>query len=117
MINTFFSETLEQHQPQVGVYSHADIPKAILIKKFVFVLYVRVLPDVERESFRNYDPSTSSDQWYNNEDVVGEIRYTYSLTFPNITILFHHSDAWRTIRNFFSYNKYEVWKFCYFYFL
>ena len=70
MINTFFSETFEQHQPQVGVYSHADIPKAILIKKFVFVLYVRVLPDVERESFTNYDPMTSSDQWYNNENVV-----------------------------------------------
>ena len=109
MINTFFSETLEQHQPQVGIYSHADIPKAILIKKFVFVLYVRVLPDVERESFTNYDPLTSSDQWYNNENVVGEIRYFDS--FPKIThytISIHHSDAWRTIRNFFDYNKYEV---------
>ena len=80
MINTFFSETLDQDQPQVGVYSHADIPKAILIKKFVFVLYVRVLPNLVEESFENYDPAASA-QWYNDENVVGEIRYIFLLSF------------------------------------
>ena len=80
MINTFFSETLDQDQPQVGVYSYADIPKAILIKKFVFVLYVRVLPNLVAESFDNYDPAASA-QWYNDENVVGEIRYIFLLSF------------------------------------
>ena len=84
MINTFFSETLDQDQPQVGVYSNADIPGAILIKKFVFVLYVRVLPDLVAESFDNYDPSSSSAQWYNDENVVGEIRYIFAFIFLQI---------------------------------
>ena len=84
MINTFFSETLDQDQPQVGVYSHADIPKAILIKKFVFVLYVRVLPNLVAESFDNYDPSSNSAQWYNDENVVGEIRYIFAFIFLQI---------------------------------
>ena len=48
--------------------------------------------------------------WYNDIDVVGEIRLlTYSKLFKLLTdffILF--SDLWRILRLFFHYNNYEV---------
>ena len=52
----------------------ADIPKAILTEQFVFVLFVKILPDLELDNFDNYDANNSDQQWYNNLRIVGEIR-------------------------------------------
>ena len=73
VINTFYHKTLNKDKPQVGVYTKGDIPNAILTEQFVFVLYVRVLPNLVKDNFENYDPSVN-EQWYNKETVVGDIR-------------------------------------------
>ena len=51
----------------------ADIPKAILTEQFVFVLFVKILPDLELDNFDNYN-ANNNQQWYNNLRIVGEIR-------------------------------------------
>ena len=81
VINTFYLKTLEEDQPKIGHFISADISKAMLISRFVFVLYVRILPDISWESFQNFDEldeATISTQWYNNITAVGQIRqYKY----------------------------------------
>ena len=74
MINTFYLQTLNKNTPQLGRFITADIPKAILTEQFVFVLLVNILPDLELDNFDNYDNNHSKKQWYNNLDIVGEIR-------------------------------------------
>ena len=74
MINTFYLQTLNKNTPQLGRYITSDIPKAILTEQFVFVLFVKVLPDLELDNFDNYDDNRRDEQWYNNLDIVGEIR-------------------------------------------
>ena len=74
MINTFYLQTLNKNAPQLGRYITADIPKAILTEQFVFVLFVKISPDLELDNFDNYDANNSDQQWYNNLRIVGEIR-------------------------------------------
>ena len=74
VINTFYLQTLNKNTPQLGRFITADIPKAILTEQFVFVLLVNILPDLELDNFDNYDANNSDQQWYNNLDIVGEIR-------------------------------------------
>ena len=74
MINTFYLQTLNKNTPQLGRFITADIPKAILTEQFVFVLLVNILPDLELDNFDNYDNNQSQKQWYNNLNIVGEIR-------------------------------------------
>ena len=74
MINTFYLQTLNKNTPQLGRFITADIPKAILTEQFVFVLLVNILPDLELDNFDNYDDNHSEKQWYNNLNIVGEIR-------------------------------------------
>ena len=54
-MNIFYERTLYQDQPQVAVYSKADIPRAMLTEPYVFVLYIGVLPDLVQDNFENYD--------------------------------------------------------------
>ena len=54
-INIFYEKTLYQDQPQVAVYSEADIPRAMLTETYIFVLYIGVLPDLIRDNFDNYN--------------------------------------------------------------
>ena len=74
VINTFYKETLLQDEPQIGKCSNSDISTAMLKEQFVFVLYVNILPNVEDSSFASYDELSKGKSWYNNRDIVGEIR-------------------------------------------
>ena len=74
-MNKFYERTLDQDTPQIGVYAMADIPRAMLTRQFVFVLSIKVLPDLEKDDFDNFQSGNDSGtHWYNIEDVVGEIR-------------------------------------------
>ena len=75
-INKFYERTINQDTPQIGVYAKADIPRAMLTRQLVFVLSIAVLPDLEKDDFENYQMGEESDtHWYNNIDIVGEIRF------------------------------------------
>ena len=54
-MNIFYEKTLYQDEPQVSVYSKADIPRAMLTETYVFVLYIGVLPDLEKDNYTNYN--------------------------------------------------------------
>ena len=71
-MNKFYERTLDQDTPQIGVYAMADIPRAMLTRQFVFVLSIAVLPDLETDDFDNFQQS--SNDWYNEDNVVGQIR-------------------------------------------
>ena len=73
-INKFYERTLDQDTPQIGVYTKADIPRAILSRELVFVLTVKVLPNLEEDDYLKFDMSKRTNYWYNNQSVVGEIR-------------------------------------------
>ena len=54
-MNIFYENTLYQDEPQVAVYSEADIPRAMLTETYVFVLYIGVLPNLTTDNFINYN--------------------------------------------------------------
>merc|ERR1712183_463928 len=89
-INKFYERTLDRETPQIGVYTKADIPRAILSRELVFVLSVAVLPNLEEDDYLKFDKSKTNNYWYNNQDIVGKI-----------------SDAWKRLRDFFDYNNYK----------
>ena len=75
VVNLFFEETLGKKAPQVGMYAFGDIPRAMLKEKYVFILHVSVLPDLEKDKFENFNISEVNENWYNKKNVIGEIRY------------------------------------------
>ena len=46
----------------------------MLARRFVFVLYVRILPRFDENTFANFDEEASEDSWMNNNIVLGQIR-------------------------------------------
>ena len=66
-MNIFYERTLYQDQPQVAVYSKADIPRAMLTEPYVFVLYIGVLPDLVQDNFENYDETKLGNDFNTNE--------------------------------------------------
>ena len=106
-INKFYERTINRDTPQIGVYAKADIPRAMLTRKLVFVLSVAVLPDLEKDDFYNYQMDEESEtHWYNDVDIVGEIRLDLKKIAFIVELLF--SNAWRNLRLFFQYNNYKV---------
>ena len=78
VINTFFKKTKGKDELQIGRTSFADISKAILSERFVFVLYIRVIPNIKEDSYDNFDEldeESINKNWYNNVTSVGQIRY------------------------------------------
>ena len=73
-INKFYEKTLGQKIPQIGRYSKADIPRAMLESQFIFVLSIAVLPDLNEDKFLKFHMDDRTNYWYNNEAVLGEIR-------------------------------------------
>ena len=73
-INTFYLKTREKNQPQVGSFMSADISKAMLSKRFVFVLTIRILPNIEEDMFEKFHEYNQGSNWYNNKLTVGKIR-------------------------------------------
>ena len=48
-------------------------------------LSIKVLPDLEKDDFDNYQSGNDSGtHWYNIEDVVGEIRWKFFFVYINI---------------------------------
>ena len=73
-INKFYEKTLNKDTPQIGVYTKADIPRAILSRELVFVLTVKVLPNLVEDDYLKFEMSKRKNYWYNNQDIVGKIR-------------------------------------------
>ena len=73
-INKFYEKTLGKEAPQIGVYSKADIPRAMLSREFVFILSVKVLPNLVEDEYLSFNMEDRANYWYNNDSVVGEIR-------------------------------------------
>ena len=94
----FYQETLQRNGPQVGIYESGDIPNAILTEKYVFILTVGVLPDLEKDSYDNADGETY--KWYNDEYKVGNIRfYLFFVRFICLYLVFilvNHGGGWKT---------------------
>ena len=103
----FYQETLQRNGPQVGIYESGDIPNAILTEKYVFILTVGVLPDLEKDSYENADGETY--KWYNDEYKVGNIRfYLFFCPFYFPIFSFYFSESWRWMKDFFYLNKFRV---------
>ena len=45
-----------------------------VIRQFVFVLSIAVLPDLERDTYKEFSVEESGQNWYNKDEMVGEIR-------------------------------------------
>ena len=76
VINMFYVRSLDLDQPQIANFAKADILNAMLTNRFVFVLNLYILPDVQKESFENFDDSNSvvfDQKWYQNRSAVGNI--------------------------------------------
>ena len=54
----------------------------MLSERFVFVLSIRILPDLDEDSFEKFDEMDEekiNKNWYNNLNSVGKIRCLYKL--------------------------------------
>ena len=82
MINTFYERSLNVKYPMLTKNLQAELSKAMLSHRYIFVLYVRILPDPEKESYDSFHENEKimADKWYNNFEEVGRIRYLYVLT-------------------------------------
>ena len=70
-------ETSEKDKIRIENPAHADISKSMLLHRFVFVLYLRILPDYEFEKYENFDEmdrKSIDEKWYNNNEIIGKIR-------------------------------------------
>ena len=77
VINTFYKQTSRKKRFLLSKYSNADISKAMLSKRFVFVLFINILPDVDKDNFENFnekDYNYINQKWYNDIETVGKIR-------------------------------------------
>ena len=73
-------ETSEKDKIQIENPAHADISKSMLLHRFVFVLYLRILPDYENEKYDNFDEADKksiNEKWYNKNTIIGKIRYCW----------------------------------------
>ena len=100
----FYQETLKRNGPQVGIYESGDIPNAILTEKYVFILTVGVLPDLEKDSYHYADQETY--HWYNDEYKVGDMRF-YSLYFFIIVYGFYFKSIMEVDERFFQLKQIE----------
>ena len=78
IINTFYKKSLQRDAPQLTKSSKSDISKAMLSERFVFVLSIRILPDLEEDSFEKFNELNKEQinkNWYNNLTSVGKIRF------------------------------------------
>ena len=74
-MNIFYHKTLYKDTPQISFYAKASIPGAMLTRPLVFVLYIGVLPDLEKDKIENFKMENQINNWYNDDEVVGDIRY------------------------------------------
>ena len=77
IINTFYKKSFQKDSPKLTKSSKSDISKAMLSKRFVFVLSIRILPDLHEDSFEKFDELNEENinkNWYNNLTSVGKIR-------------------------------------------
>ena len=95
-INIFYSQTIMQDEPQIAVFSKANIPHALVSHQKIYVLMLNVLPNVTAEKFTSWKHKSRKERenfrtWYNNPQRVGPIGH-----------------IWRDFRAFFQLNKHEV---------
>ena len=94
-----YFETVKKNEPQIAAYKDALIPFAIVTKRVVFVATLKVLPDFNREKYKQYLKEKKQGkyeekrklQWYNNNRLVGSIGH-----------------LWRAYKHFFESNSQKV---------
>ena len=99
-INIFYTQTASQDEPQIAVFSEANLPHALVSDHILFVLTLYVLPNVTTDDYTAYTKLSKQDRenpagWFNNFTTIGYI-----------------GSWWRDFRTFFQLNMYQVSK-CY----
>ena len=98
-IRIIYYETVKKHEPQIAPYKDALIPFALITKRVVFVVTLKILPVFEEQKYRQYLKEKKKDdydenrnkRWYNNNIFVGLI-----------------GQLWRSYKKFFESNNHEV---------
>ena len=99
-INIFYTQTASQDEPQIAVFSEANIPHGLVSDHILFVLTLYVLPNVTTDEYTAYTKLSKQERenppgWFNNFTTIGYI-----------------GSWWRDFRTFFQLNMYQVSK-CY----
>ena len=111
IINTFYKKSLQKDAPQLTKSSKSDISKAMLSERFVFVLSIRILPDLEEDSFEKFDELNEekiNKNWYNNLNSVGKIRFINYIIHKTLFHWHFYSEAWNMLQEFSEINKDKV---------
>ena len=115
IINTFYTKSLKKEAPQLAKSLKADISKAMLSERFVFVLSIRILPDLDEDTFSKFnelDWERINKNWYNNLTALGKIRLKSSIILEiyifNPLTLHCFSEAWNMMQEFSNLNKNKV---------
>ena len=90
IINTFYRKSLQKEAPQLTKSLKADISKAMLSERFVFVLSIRILPDLDEDTFSNFnelDWERINKNWYNNLTAIGKIRLNHQIDISTICVI------------------------------
>ena len=80
VINTFFLRSNGIDFPKITRYSDAEISSNMMSKTYVFVLYLRILPNYTKDGLSNFNNNDLSikNNWYNNITIIGNIRYVHT---------------------------------------
>jgi len=77
-LNIFYGETVNKVAPKMAQYQNADVPAALLTKKYVFVLSLHILPNIEDEKFDcSSDNGETSLSWYDDPKDAGQIGHLW----------------------------------------
>jgi hypothetical protein len=96
-LNIFYTQSVSQYEPQIAVYTKADVPVALITEPVLFLLKLYVLPNVTEYNYTQWTDKDEDARWYSNETTVGCI-----------------GNMWRDFRTFFHLNGYQVGHLFYF---
>ena len=98
-IHIIYNETVNKKEPQIAHLEAAKIASALVNTRVVFVLTLKVLPEVEEEKYskyveekrKNLYEEKKRNSWYNRNVMVGSI-----------------GKLWTAYKKFYEYNNYRV---------
>ena len=83
-INIFYTQTINKAAPQINQFREAEIAEALITKKSVFILTLRVIANTTNQFFdTNFskqcgkDRHRDNDTWFNNRTTTGTIGHTW----------------------------------------
>ena len=94
LINSFYTATVSQDEPQITVYSEAVVPNYLVTHQTVYILSLNILPNVSTEKFSYWlkkGEQERTNAWYDSKILLGKLGV-----------------LWRNFRAFYHLNKYRV---------